>query len=139
MYIRKEHRLTDREAVLSLVETHPLGAWVCQGAHGLVANHVPFFLDRGKGPSGTLIGHVSRANKVWQDLDATKASIVMFQGPQGYITPGWYPSKAEDGKVVPTWNYAVAHVHGIARAIDDRDWLLGMLDRLTSRITQRLL
>lgn len=132
MYIRKEHQLTDREAIFALVESRPLGAWVCQGANGLIANHVPFFLDRGKGPLGTLVGHVSRANKVWRELEAARASVVMFQGPQAYITPGWYPSKSGDGKVVPTWDYAVAHVHGIARAIVDRDWLLDMLNRLTN-------
>lgn len=131
MYIAKHHQLNDREAMLSLIESAPLGAWVCTDQDGLIANHVPFFLDRDKGPCGTLIGHVSRANKIWQTLDGKSPSIVLFQGPQAYISPGWYPGKAEHGKVVPTWNYAVVHAHGIARAIDDRDWLLDMLNRLT--------
>ena len=132
MYIAKHHQLNDREAILSLIESAPLGAWVCAGQDGLIANHVPFFLDRDKGPSGTLIGHVSRVNKVWQKLDGKTSSIVLFQGPQAYITPGWYPGKTAHGKVVPSWNYAVVHAHGIARAIDDRDWLLDMLNRLTT-------
>ncbi len=131
MYVRQEHQLTDREAIFSLIESYPLGAWVCHGAGGLIANHVPFLLDRSRGPFGTLIGHISRANTVWRELDTVKPSVVMFQGPQAYITPGWYPSKAEHGMVVPTWNYAVAHARGIARAIEDRDWLLDMLNRLT--------
>jgi transcriptional regulator len=131
MYIRQDHQLTDREAIFSLIEAHPLGAWVCQGAGGLVANHIPLYLDRSRGRSGTLIGHVARANTVWRELDAAMPSVVMFQGPQAYITPGWYPAKAEHGKVVPTWNYTVAHAHGIARAIDDPAWLLDMLNRLT--------
>jgi transcriptional regulator len=132
MYIRTEHRPDDREAIIALVRSHPLGAWVCQGERGLVANHVPFVLDASKGPQGTLIGHVSRANDVWRELESARPSVVMFQGAQAYITPAWYPSKNEDGKVVPTWNYTVAHVHGTARAIHDPDWILRMLNQLTN-------
>jgi len=131
MYIRKEHRLADAAAIHALMAVHPLGAWVCTGADGLVANHVPFLLDRHRGPLGTLVGHVARANPVWRELGPARPSLVMFQGPQAYITPNWYPGKAADGQVVPTWNYVVAHAHGVARAIDDRDWLRAMLTRLT--------
>lgn len=132
MYVSKHHRLDEREAIFALMESHPLGAWVCMGKDGLIANHVPFFLDRDKGPFGTLIGHVSRANPVWRESVGITSSMVMFQGAQAYITPAWYPGKNEHGKVVPTWNYAVAHAHGTARAIEDRDWLLDMLNRLTN-------
>lgn len=131
MYISKHHQLTDQDAIHSLVESHPLGAWVCQANGALVANHIPFFLDRTKGPLGTLVGHVARANPVWRDLEPTTLSVVMFQGPQAYITPGWYPGKKEHGKVVPTWDYTVAHAHGTVRVIQDRGWLLEMLNRLT--------
>ncbi|MDE2416416.1 MAG: FMN-binding negative transcriptional regulator [Burkholderiales bacterium] len=132
MYVAKHHQFNDREAIFTLMDSYPLGAWVCAGSGGLVANHLPFFLDRSQGPSGTLIGHVARANPVWRALPTATASVVMFQGPQAYITPGWYPGKAEHGKVVPTWNYGVAHAHGVARAIEDRYWLLNMLNRLTN-------
>jgi transcriptional regulator len=131
MYVNPQHQLSDREAIHELMASRPLGAWVCHGRDGLVANHVPFFLDRSRGPLGTLIGHVARANPVWRELGPTTPSVVMFQGPQAYITPGWYPGKAEHGRVVPTWNYLVAHAHGVARAIEDCDWLLDMLTRLT--------
>lgn len=131
MYVTKHHQLDDREAMFSLMDAYPLGAWVCAGQDGLVANHVPFLLDRNQGPTGTLIGHVARANQVWRALHTATPSVVLFQGPQSYITPGWYPGKAEHGKVVPTWNYMVAHAHGVARAVEDRDWLLDMLNRLT--------
>jgi transcriptional regulator len=131
MYVNPRHRLTDHEALFGLIESHPLGAWVCHGDTGFVANHVPFLLDRSRGPYGTLIGHVSRANKVWRDVGSAGSSVVMFQGPQAYITPSWYPGKAEHGKVVPTWNYVVAHAHGVARAVEDRDWLFDMLRGLT--------
>jgi transcriptional regulator len=131
MYVNPLHRLTDRQALFSLMASHPLGAWVCQGREGLVANHLPFLLDHSRGPHGTLIGHVARANPVWRVLGPATPSVVMFQGPQAYITPGWYPGKAERGEVVPTWNYVVAHAHGVARAIEDRDWMLDLLNRLT--------
>lgn len=132
MYVSKHHPLTDRETVFALMEAHPLGAWVCQTTGGLVANHVPFLLDRSRGEFGTLVGHVARANPIWRELGTAGPSVVMFQGPQAYISPGWYPGKTTHGKVVPTWNYTVVHAHGAARAVDDRDWLLDMLNRLTN-------
>jgi transcriptional regulator len=131
MYIPPPHRLDDHDALQALVQAHPLGAWVCGAASGLIANHVPFLLDRSRGTHGTLIGHVSRANPVWRELGATTPSVVMFRGPQAYITPAWYPGHTPHGEVVPTWNYVVAHAHGVARAVHDRDWLLGMLNHLT--------
>jgi transcriptional regulator len=132
MYIRQDHQLTDIDTMFSLIDEHALGAWVVAGKDGLVANHLPFLLDRSRGPHGTLVGHVARANPVWRMLDGQASSLVIFQGPQSYITPNWYPGKAEHGKVVPTWDYAVVHAHGVARAIDDPVWLMDMLDRLTN-------
>lgn len=131
MYVSRHHQLSDRETLYALMQAHPLGAWVCQAQGVLVANHVPFLLDRGRGEFGTLVGHVSRANSVWRGLGTDTPSMVMFQGPQSYISPGWYPSKALRGEVVPTWDYVVAHVHGVARIFEDRDGLLDMLNRLT--------
>lgn len=132
MYINRHHRFGDEEAMRALVEAHALGTWVLAGQQGIVANHLPFLLNRERGPHGSLIGHVARANPVWRALDAQAPSLVIFQGPQAYITPNWYPGKLEHGKVVPTWDYAVVHVHGVARAVEDRDWLLDMLRRLSA-------
>ena len=132
MYISKHHVLPDLAEAQALMEAHPLGAWVAPSSEGLVANHVPFLLDRSRGKLGTLLGHVSRANPVWRQLPDSDQSVVMFQGPQSYITPGWYPGKQAHGKVVPTWNYAVAHAHGVARAITDEAWLRDLLVRLTA-------
>lgn len=131
MYLPSYHQAKNPATLLNLIAQHPLGAWVCTGTDGLIANHIPFVLDRSRGPHGTLIGHVSRANGVWRELRPTAPSVVMFQGPQAYITPAWYPGKTAHGEVVPTWDYVVAHAHGVARAIHDRDWLLAMLERLT--------
>ncbi len=132
MYVPNYHAMPDLEGARAVIEAYPLGAWVTVTDEGLVANHIPFVLDRSRGPFGTLLGHVSRANRVWEQLLDSVQSVVMFQGPQSYITPGWYPSKKEDGKVVPTWNYTVAHVHGVARAVDDPVWLYELLVRLTT-------
>lgn len=136
MYLPSQFAQTDRAALHALMAAHPLGAWVLQGADGsLSANHLPFLFDAddtGDGIHGTLHGHVARANPVWQALDGQTRSLVIFQGPQAYVTPSWYPSKQAHGKVVPTWNYAVVHAHGRARAIEDRGWLRTLVGRLTA-------
>lgn len=132
MYIRQDHRQDDRDAIFSLIEEHALGTRVVAGKDALVANHVPFLLDRSRGPHGTLVGHLARANPAWRALDPDRASLVMFQGPRSYVTPNWYPGKAEHGKVVPTRDDAVVHVHGVARAVEDPAWLMDMLARLTA-------
>jgi transcriptional regulator len=134
MYLPKYHAMTDLGAMQTHIEHHALGAWVCQGDGGFVANHIPFILDRTHGPHGScgrLIGHVSRANPVWRQLETAAPSVVMFMGPQTYISPAWYPGKQAHGKVVPTWNYVTVHAHGVARAVEDPDWMLDMLNRLT--------
>jgi transcriptional regulator len=131
MYLPKYHALTDVGAMQMHIAQHPLGAWVCTADGGLVANHIPFFLDKSHGSLGRLLGHVSRANPVWRQLDKGAPSVVMFMGPQTYITPAWYPGKQAHGKVVPTWNYVTVHAHGVARAIEDPAWILSMLTRLT--------
>jgi transcriptional regulator len=98
----------------------------------VLINHVPFVLDPSRGPEGTLVGHVARANPVWRALTpGGPASVLVFHGPQAYITPAWYPGKAAHGKVVPTWNYAVVHAHGVAHAVHEVDWKLSMLERLS--------
>jgi len=132
VYIPKDHAMANVHESHALMEAYPLGAWVTGSESGLVANHIPFLLDRSRGEFGMLVGHVSRANSVWKQLKDSTPSVVMFQGPQSYITPGWYPSKAQDGRVVPTWNYNVVHAHGVAKAIEDGAWLYEMLVRLTA-------
>ena len=102
------------------------------GEQGLVANHVPFVLDAAAGPLGTLRGHVARANGQWREFRRDVEALVIFQGPQSYVTPSWYATKQETGKVVPTWNYAVVHVYGVIRAIEDGNWLRDQIERLTA-------
>jgi len=95
-------------------------------------------LDIADGKYGVLKGHVNRANSVWKSLPPTKESIVTFQGAESYISPSWYPSKQEHGKVVPTWNYVVLHAYGMPRAVTDKDWLYQHLNELTNQHESKL-
>lgn len=115
----------------ALMRAHPLGLLVTLGSAGLVANPVPFVLDAATSACGTLRAHLSRANPQWQDFDASQEALVVFQGPETYITPSWYAAKREHGKVVPTWNYAIVQAYGRMRVIDDPDWLLQQITAMT--------
>ena len=118
----------------ALVRRHPFGLLVTQTADGPNANGIPFLLDQdGAAGLGTLRGHVARANPVWREAATDVQSLVVFQGPDAYVSPSWYPSKAEHGKVVPTWNYVMVQARGRLRAIDDPAWLLRLVTRLTER------
>ena len=124
----RENRLDVQHA---LIRAHPFGALVTFGTDGLVANHFPFVVDADASPLGTLRAHMARANGQWKELDGSQEALVIFQGPYAYITPAWYPAKAETGKVVPTWNYAIVHAYGRVRAVDDREWLLRHVSELS--------
>lgn len=131
MYVPRQFEETRPEVLHRLIASHPFATLVTHAASELVVNHIPFLIDPGSGPYGTLRGHVAKANPVWRNLSDTVESIAVFQGPESYISPSWYPAKYQHGKVVPTWNYAIVHVHGFARAIDDTDWLLELVNELT--------
>jgi transcriptional regulator len=118
-------------AMRTQIAEHPLGAWVCMAQNQLMAIDIPFVLDVQHGGHGRLLGHVTRANPVWHGLVGGAPSVVMFMGPDAYITPSWYPGKREHGKVVPTWNYVTVHAHGMARAVEDAEWVLDVINRLT--------
>jgi transcriptional regulator len=134
-------RIDDPALLHALIADQALGTWACVSPQeGLLMNHIPFQLDLSRGAHGTLVGHVARGNPVWkacldaQDGSAVGApSIVAFHGPQAYVSPNWYPSKQQDGKAVPTWNYAVVQAHGLARAVDDRARLLQIVSQLTQQ------
>jgi transcriptional regulator len=136
MYIPKHFEENDPGTLRALIAAHPLATWVTidhtQGQPELLANHIPFTLDPTRGTHGTLVGHVAKANPIWQLFSKTSHSILAFQGPESYITPSWYPSKQEHGKVVPTWNYAVVHAHGMPSAITDAQGLLRIVNFLTN-------
>jgi transcriptional regulator len=131
MYLPTLHEERDLGVLHALVRAHPLGTWATQGEDGIIMNHVPFVLDATRGPFGTLMGHVSRANPVWNSFSGSVDSVIAFQGAEAYISPSWYASKALHGKVVPTWNYAVVHAHGVPALLDESR-LLGHLAQLTA-------
>lgn len=115
----------------ALIRACPLGLLVTTGPDGLLANHIPFLLDATATGRGTLLGHLARANGQLADLARSTECLVVFQGPQDYVTPSWYATKRETGKVVPTWNYVVVQVRGRPRVVDDTDWLRDQVERLT--------
>ena len=98
---------------------------------GLSVDHMPFLIDATTGPLGTLRAHVARANPLWRATLADVDAVAIFQGPDHYISPSWYATKKETGKVVPTWNYAVVHAYGRPRFVDDEAWLREHLNHLT--------
>jgi len=124
----REERL---ETLHELIRSHPLATLITAGAGGLIANLVPFILAD-TGGKGTLRAHIAKANDQVAALKAGAETLVVFHGPEAYITPSWYPSKKEHGRVVPTWNYAVVQVRGTPRVIDDAAWLRTQIDALTS-------
>lgn len=112
MYLPKHFEETRPERLHGFMAAYPLGLLITHDEAGVVANPIPFMLQPERGPNGTLIGHVARANPVWKQTLGAADALVVFQGPQGYVSPGWYASKAEQGKVVPTWNYSTVQARG---------------------------
>lgn len=132
------HFAETRPAVLAeLICQHPLGLLCWQRADGTPeADSLPFLLDEAVTPPGgpaVLRAHVARANPLWHEARVDRDALVVFQGPQAYVSPAWYPSKAEHGKVVPTWNYILVQARGRLRAVDDAAWVRALVTRLTDR------
>lgn len=115
----------------ALIHAHPLATLVTSAGGALEANHIPMLIDPAPAPHGTLRGHVARANPLWRERHEGGEALAVFQGPQTYVTPSWYPSKRDTGKVVPTWNYAVVHARGPLVVRDDLAWLRDLVSRLT--------
>jgi transcriptional regulator len=133
MYLPSHFEETRVDILHQLIRSHPLGALVTVGADGLNANHIPFEIDPDPAPFGTLRAHVARANPVWREFSKEVEPLAIFQGPQIYITPSWYQTKKETGKVVPTFNYVVVHAYGSMRVFEDTDWLRKFVGGLTDR------
>jgi transcriptional regulator len=134
MYLPKHFEETRAEVLHELIRAQPLGLLVTLNDAGLQANPVPFILDPDPaGGPGILRAHVARANPLWRETRGDVDALVVFQGPQAYVSPNWYPSKAEHAKVVPTWNYVMVQARGPLRAIDDAAWVRAFVTRLTTR------
>ena len=128
MYLPKHFEQTDAQQLSALMRAHPLATLVTLQDGAPTADHVPLEYDA---ETRTLRGHVARANPLWR-VAAGQPVLAVFCGPQAYISPSWYPSKAETHKVVPTWNYTVVHAHGPLRAVESAPWLHALVSRLTA-------
>lgn len=134
MYVPKHFKEDDNQKLHQYIRDYGFGLLIVSDEDGIDANHVPFHLDCGdSGSLGRLQCHVARNNPVWQRLLEGARVLAVFQGPDAYISPSWYPTKAETGRVVPTWNYLAVHVEGKARAIQDSTWLAQHLHHLTDQ------
>jgi transcriptional regulator len=132
MYQPDHFRVDNLQRMHSLMRARPFVTLVSAGLAGLYATHLPTVL-KDEEPYGLIECHLARANPHWKDLAAGDEALMIFQGPEGYITPNWYPSKAEHGKVVPTWNYAVVHAYGRPEVMQDQDWLHRHVAELTAQ------
>jgi transcriptional regulator len=132
MYLPDHFRVADLPEMHALMRARPLATLVSAGSMGLYATHLPTVL-RDDGPYGVIECHLARANPHWKDLAEGNDALMIFEGPEGYITPNWYPSKAGHGKVVPTWNYAVVHAYGRPEVMEDRNWLRRHVTELTAQ------
>jgi len=133
MYIPKHFEEPRTDVLHELMRARPLATLITLSSDGLNANHIPLQIDALPQPFGTLRGHVARTNPLLDGLRNDVETMAVFHGPDAYISPSWYASKKESGKVVPTWNYVVAHAYGYVRIVDDRDWLRAQIESLTTQ------
>ncbi|MBA3666636.1 MAG: FMN-binding negative transcriptional regulator [Sphingomonas sp.] len=131
MYRQPAFREDCLEVMHDLIRSHPLGSLVTASPHGLIANLIPFLVDAHASEHGTLRAHLAKANDHVPVLRDDPEALIIFRGPQAYVSPSWYPAKAIHGKVVPTWHYAVVQVRGRPRIIDDPSWIRAHVDALT--------
>lgn len=133
MYIPPHFEQPHTEVMRDLIQARPLATVVTMSSNGIEANHVPLHLSPTDGQFGTLRGHIARSNLMWRESVLDVETLVVFHGPDSYISPSWYPTKQEYGKVVPTWNYAVVHAYGTLKIVDDPAWLREHLHALTAQ------
>ena len=131
MYEPPFHREEDLAKQHALIRARPLGLLISHGPQGLLANAIPFLIDSQASKLGTLRAHMARVNGQWRDLTEAPDALVVFEGPEHYISPSWYATKRETGKVVPTWNYVMVQARGAARVIGDDAWLVRQIEALT--------
>jgi len=131
MYTPKDFVVDDLPTLHADMQRNSFAALVTLTSSGLVATHLPILLDETRGPFGTILGHVSRANPQWQHTDSTTEALLIFNGPDTYVTPNWYPAKHETHRVVPTWNYAAIHAYGNITFFEDTERLRTIVTRLT--------
>jgi transcriptional regulator len=131
MYLPAHFKESRIEVLHELMRARPLATLITRADSGLVANHIPVETLSEPFPHGLIRGHIARANPLWREYRADTEALAIFQGPQVYISPSFYPSKQQTGEVVPTWDYAVVHAHGTLRFFEDAAWLHALVERLT--------
>ncbi|WAR46082.1 FMN-binding negative transcriptional regulator [Methylomonas rapida] len=132
MYIPKHFEEPRIDVMQTLIRDYPLATLVASSASGLNANHIPLhWVEEGGSPYGSLRGHIARSNPLWTDSDPQTEVLAVFQAENAYISPSWYATKHQAGKVVPTWNYVVVHAYGTLRLIDDPIWIRQQLESMT--------
>lgn len=136
MYNSKPHQEHDLERLHQHMRDTRLAVLISHGQQGLLATHLPVLLDTSEGEFGTVYAHLARANRQWQELEQGAEALLVFPGADAYVSPSYYPSKAENPKVVPTWNYLAVHAYGTAEVIHDAAPLLQIVSRLTDRHEQ---
>jgi transcriptional regulator len=132
MHVPDQFRVEDVGEMHALMRARPFATLVSAGSAGLTATHLPTVL-KDEGEHGVVECHLARANPHWRDLAEGREALMIFHGPDGYVTPNWYPSKAQHGKAVPTWNYAVVHAYGRPEVVQDKAWLRRHVGELTDR------
>jgi transcriptional regulator len=133
MYEPSHFKVEDRDALFAVMREHPLATLVTVGESGLIANPVPFVVHADEGAKGVLRAHLARPNPQWKAIAAGAETLVIFTGVERYVTPAWYATKQETGKVVPTWNYVTVQARGPARTVEDGQWLHAHLEALTAQ------
>lgn len=133
MYTPTQFQEKNIDVMHQLIDKNPLATLVTLSSQGINANHIPLQLISKSSGWGTLHGHIARSNPIWTDYEKNTDALAIFQGPNAYISPSWYPSKKENPKVVPTWNYVVVHAYGRIRIIDDASWLYSHLDQFSQQ------
>lgn len=132
MYIPNHFQMSDGDVQEVLVH-HGVGELITYTTDvGLLATMLPFVYDRGSSESGTLHGHLARSNEQWRH-EAVGEALVVLRGPDAYVSPSWYPSTREHGRVVPTWNYLTVHVYGMLHVRDDIDYVRSVVEQLTAK------
>ena len=133
MYTPRAFALDDLPEIQQLIQHTRLAQLITVGENGLQASHLPLLLNPDEGPNGTLYGHLAKANPQWRELQNGSEALVIFAGADAYISPAFYPAKAEHGKVVPTWNYIAVHAYGTPAVFSDAERLLKVVTALTDR------
>tara|TARA_R110002167_G_scaffold202920_1_gene406850 strand:+ start:1631 stop:2254 length:624 start_codon:yes stop_codon:yes gene_type:complete len=134
MLVPSHFKEENQEKLQQYIKDYSFGVLVVADSDGIDANHLPFhFSVSASNPLGTLRCHVARVNTVWQRIENGASVLAIFQGPDAYVSPSWYETKAETGRVVPTWNYVAVHAQGKAVIIQEADWLMKHLHQLTDQ------